>query len=551
MPRNRKVWFAGIGLFAGVAVLSGFLALRMLSRRVEPYVRQQAIEYLTHRFDSDVQLSGLKVRFPKSSPLSLLISRGRGGHVRIEGGGLSLWYRGRHDRPPLFAIQKFSFDLDLGTLFDQTRTVSLVSLDGMKINVPPKGDHTNTDNPGAAVSANQSQKANAPAVLIRHVLIKNAELVIWPQDPEKNPLRFDIHRLQLDAQATGAPMKYQAALTNAKPPGEIVSSGSFGPWVGGEPGDTPLKGRYTFANADLGVLAGIAGILKSSGSFEGALHAIHARGQAVVPDFRLKMAGNPVPLSTHFEVLVDGTNGNTTLKPVQAVLGTTQFTTSGAVIKHEGDRRRSIDLDVSMPSGNLRDLLRLATKGPPFMDGKILLETKIEIPPLTSKIREKLILDGRFELLDGKFLRSTIQKQIDQLSRRGQGEPNNELIDQVVSYMGGEFRLENEVMTFRSLVFGVPGAHVQLAGNYALNTDAVDFHGNLRLQAKVSQTVTGWKRWALKPIDPLFSKRGAGTFLPIKVDGTSQHPQFGLDRKAKESGKNFRPALVQNRFRKP
>lgn len=539
MRRNKKVWLAGIGLFAGVAVLAGFLALRMLSRRVEPYIRQQAIEYLTHRFDSDVELSSLKVRWPKSSPLRLLMSRGRGGQVRIEGEGLSLWHRGRRDRPPLFAIRKFGFDLDLGTLFDQTRTVSLVSLEGMKINVPPKGDHTNAANPGAAVSTDQNQNAGAPAVLIQHVLIQNAELVIWPKDPEKNPLRFDIHRLELDAQAKGAPMKYNAALTNAMPPGEIVSSGSFGPWAADEPGDTRLKGQYTFANADLGVFAGIAGILKSTGSFEGALNAIHARGQAVVPDFRLKMAGNAVPLSTHFEVLVDGTNGNTALKPVQAVLGTTQFTTSGAVIKHEGDRRRSIDLDVSMPSGNLRDLLRLATKGQPFMDGKILLETKIEIPPLTSKIREKLMLDGRFELLEGKFLRSTIQKQIDQLSRRGQGAPNNEQIDEVVSYMGGEFRLENEVVAFRSLVFGVPGAHVQMAGNYALNTDAVDFHGNLRLQAKVSQTVSGWKRWALKPIDPLFSKRGAGTFLPIKVDGTSQHPQFGLDRKAKNSEKKL------------
>ena len=538
MPGKKKVWLAGIGVFLCLAVLAGFIAVRMLSQRFEPYIRQRAIEYLRHRFDSDVELSSLRVRLPKSSPLRLLMSRGRGGHVRIEGKGLSLWHRDRHDRPPLFAIQKFVFDVDLGTLFDQTSTVYLVALEGMKINVPPKGDHTNSDSSGTVASANQKQDGDAPAVFFQHVLINDAELVIWPKIPEKTPLRFEIHRLQLDAQAVGAPMKYRATLTNAIPPGEIVSSGRFGPWVGDEPGDTPLKGQYTFENADLGVFAGIAGILKSSGSFEGALNAIHARGQAVVPDFRLKMAGNPVPLSTHFEVLVDGTNGNTTLKPVQAALGTTQFTTSGVVIKHEGDRRRSTNLDVSMPSGNLRDLLRLATKGQPFMDGKILLETKIAIPPLASKIREKLILDGRFELLEGKFLRSTIQDQIDQLSRRGQGAPDNEQIDEVVSYMGGEFRLENEVMTFRSLVFGVPGAHVQLAGNYALNSDKVDFHGSLRLRARVSQTLRGWKRWALKPVDPFFSKRGAGTFLPIKVDGTSRHPQFGLDRKDKTPEKN-------------
>ena len=102
-------------------------------------------------------------------------------------------------------------------------------------------------------------------------------------------------------------------------------------------------------------------------------------------------------------------------------------------------------------------------------------------------------------------------------------------MDEVVSYMTGEFRLQNEALTFRSLAFGVPGAHVQLAGGYNLANDALDLHGNLRLQSKVSGTVSGWKRWALKPVDPFFSKRGAGTFLNIKVDGTSQHPKFGLD----------------------
>jgi hypothetical protein len=96
--------------------------------------------------------------------------------------------------------------------------------------------------------------------------------------------------------------------------------------------------------------------------------------------------------------------------------------------------------------------------------------------------------------------------------------------------MTGEFRLQNEAMTFRSLAFGVPGAHVQLAGGYSLANDSLDLRGSLRLQSKVSGTVGGWKRWALKPVDPFFSKRGAGTFLNVKVEGTSRQPKFGLDR---------------------
>jgi len=47
------------------------------------------------------------------------------------------------------------------------------------------------------------------------------------------------------------------------------------------------------------------------------------------------------------------------------------------------------------------------------------------------------------------------------------------------------------------------------------------------LQAKVSQTMTGWKHWLLKPVDPFFAKNGAGTFLKIKVVGSSKAPKFG------------------------
>ena len=101
--------------------------------------------------------------------------------------------------------------------------------------------------------------------------------------------------------------------------------------------------------------------------------------------------------------------------------------------------------------------------------------------------------------------------------------------------MEGVFRLEDEVMMFRSLFFAVPGAAVDLAGNYDLGADQVDFHGALRLQAKMSQTMTGWKRWVLKPIDPLFAKNGAGTFLRIKVEGNSKNPKFGLDRGGKKT----------------
>ena len=171
------------------------------------------------------------------------------------------------------------------------------------------------------------------------------------------------------------------------------------------------------------------------------------------------------------------------------------------------------------------------------MEGQIFLKTKIDIPPLTGKVREKLELDGQFRILEAKFLRSTIQDKLDSLSRRGQGQPESQEIDQVVSMMHGAFKLTNEVITFSWLSFQVPGANVNLAGDYDLDRDVLDFHGALRLRATVSQTMTGWKRWALKPADPFFAKQGAGTFLRIKVEGSSKEPKFGLDRGPNEAEK--------------
>ena len=335
-------------------------------------------------------------------------------------------------------------------------------------------------------------------------------------------------------------MKYDAALTNAKPPGEILSKGTFGPWAAEEPGDTPVSGEYDFRDADLSVFKGIAGTLASTGDFDGSLSSLSVHGRARVPNFNLTISGNKVPLSTRFEVLVDGTNGDTILKPVTGTIGTTPFTTNGGVIKHDSDPRRTTTLDVTIPSGNLQDLLTLAMKGRPFMAGTIFLQTKIEIPPLTTKVRSKLLLDGRFDLSKAVFLQSKIQDRIDSLSRRAQGQPNSKEIDEVISGMAGSFKLEDEVMTFRALSFAVPGAGVDLAGNYNLKTDALDFHGALKLEAKISETMSGWKRWALKPVDPFFSKKGAGTLLHIKIEGSAKEPKFGLDlgRKASASAKS-------------
>jgi hypothetical protein len=504
----------------------------------EPQIKEQAMQYLRDRFDSDVEMGEFHIAIPALSPMRALWTKGRGTLAQVEGRHLVLRHNGRTDIPPLFKLQRMRFEVDLGALLDNPRTISRVNLSGMEITIPPKGERPDFDKDKSAKApkaVEEPRKDDEPkrSVVVDEVLVSDAKLVILPKEKGKVPLRFAIHDVRLESAGADSTMRYEAALTNPKPPGEIHSSGTFGPWAKGEPGDTPLKGSYIFNNADLGVFTGIAGILDSTGSFEGTLDSIIARGTARVPDFRLKRAQNPIALSTRFEVEVDGTNGNTILKPVHATLGSTPITTAGLVVKHTGDERRTIDLDAQIKDGQLKDVLRLAMKGEPMMEGVIALKTKIVIPPLSGKVKEKLMLDGEFQIPQGKFLKSTIQDKIDELSRKAQGQPKNEEIDEVFSQMSGKFQMEDQAISFDSLSFLVPGAAVMLAGNYDMDEDQLDFHGALRMDAKISQTMSGWKRIVLKPLDPFFSKDGSGTLLHIKIEGSSKAPKFGLEKGSK------------------
>ena len=100
----------------------------------------------------------------------------------------------------------------------------------------------------------------------------------------------------------------------------------------------------------------------------------------------------------------------------------------------------------------------------------------------------------------------------------------------VVSDFQGRFKLANGRLDLPDLTFAVPGGKVQLAGAYALEAETLDFKGRLLLDAKISQTVTGFKSVLLKAVDPLFKQKdGSGSAIPIKIGGSRNAPEFGLD----------------------
>jgi AsmA-like C-terminal region len=325
------------------------------------------------------------------------------------------------------------------------------------------------------------------------------------------------------------PALFNAQLTNAVPPGEIITKGSFGPWSPDDPGQTPLAAEYTFDHADLGVFKGISGILSSQGKFGGVLEKIEVEGKTSTPDFTVSVGGHPVALDTVFSATVDGTNGDTLLHPVTARFLNTVITANGGVVKNVEKGGRVIALEVVVDKGRMEDLLLLAVKADkPVMTGAIRFHTRFELPPGAGDIADRLNLNGRFDVAKAEFTNPEVAGKIQTLSRKGQGRPEDEEAGSSVSELKGHFVLDNGTITFRGLTFIVTGAEVALKGKYGMDKGDLDFHGKLRMQAKLSQTMTGVKSFLLKAFDPFFRKNGQ-TELPIKITGSREHPSFGLD----------------------
>ena len=95
--------------------------------------------------------------------------------------------------------------------------------------------------------------------------------------------------------------------------------------------------------------------------------------------------------------------------------------------------------------------------------------------------------------------------------------------------MEGEFQLAAGLLHLPRVDFSVPGASIHLAGSYGIEGGTLDFDGKARLQAPVSRLVGGWGAKLLKPLDPLLKRDGAGTQLPVHIQGTREDPKFGVD----------------------
>jgi hypothetical protein len=483
--------------------------------RAQPILRTRVIETLSARFKSRVELGELHV----------WIANG----LHAEGKGLEI-YGATDPNPsetgvqPLLSIQEFSFQTSLRNLFREPMKLDTVFVSGLTMNIPPKKDRKEM--------RSLHRHGQKMSIAVAHFVFADTKLLINTDKPGKQPLEFDIGNLRMTDIGPGQPLRFDATLVNPKPVGDIHSTGRFGPLNELSPRDSAVEGDYTFSNANLGTIRGIAGILTSTGHYGGTLGRIEVAGETDTPDFRLAVSGHPVPLHTDFHAIVDGTDGDTYLDPVQARFLQTSFTASGKIVRVKEPHGHEIDLEVTMGRGAIEDLLKLGVRtDPPIMTGPIRLKTKLNISPGKRDIADRLRLAGTFHVPAGHFTNEKVQTRIDSLSLRGLGKPK--LIGKedvnAATDLQGRFLLRNGRLDFSFLHFQIPGTHADMTGKYSLDGATFDLHGLLKTDAKLSQMTTGWKSILLKVVDPFFHKHGAGAEIPFKITGTRSEPHFGLD----------------------
>jgi hypothetical protein len=511
--RKRFIWRLTFGISL-VALLIGGIAAFVISR-AEPILRARVIETLSARFEGKVTMDEFHVSLFQG--------------VQVQGKGLKIY--GETDPNPhqpgvqsLIAIAEFRFQTGVLQLLRSPTKVDTVYLKGLQINLPSKEQREQS------VSKRKKEKIK---IEVAQFICEDAQLIVNTTNPDKSPLQFDIRSLKMKNVGLNQPLQFDANLTNPRPVGTIVSQGMFGPWNADSPRDTPVRGGYNFSKADLGTIKGIRGILSSTGQYEGTLDRIVVDGTTDTPDFRLATTGQPVPLHTTFHAIVDGTSGDTYLQPVNATVLHSVIVAEGSVVRTKNIKGHHIQLNVTINKGRMEDLLRIGVKtNPPIMTGMVNLKTKLDLAPGEEDVADRLKLAGNFRVWQAHFSNQKVQKKVDELSLRSQGKPKlakDDIPDNIPSDLSGTFSLKNGVLSFSQLHFQAPGTLVSLTGKYSLDGKQFDFHGKARLDAKLSQLVTGWKSILLKPVDPFFHKHGAGTEVAIKITGTKSEPHFGVD----------------------
>jgi len=423
--------------------------------------------------------------------------------------------------PPLITVKRITIRGTFSGIF--ARHVEQILVEGMHIFIPPLGSEPFKIPPRSAV-------------VIDDLVADGTVLEVASRDAGTSPLQFSFRGFNISDVGAKVPAVFKATLSSPLPPGEITTTGKFGPWNADEVGKTVVSGDYRFEHADLGVFPGISGMLGSSGKYSGALEHIDVEGSTDVPLFAVTRSSHHAQLRSQFHAVVNAENGDVFLQNVNANFHQTTISSQGSVAGEAGKPGKTAALTLASKDGRIQDLLLLWTKSRQApMSGVVSFQAKVSVPPGETAFLKKVELQGDFGIDAGSFTKSDTQQGVNSLSQGALGDKNHKAENDpsapqnVLSDLKGHVLVRNGIATFSDLSFGVPGALAQMQGTYNLISAKIDLHGTLKTQAEVSKTTHGIKSLMLKVLDPFFKNKPDGYLAPVKITGTYDHPAFGLD----------------------
>jgi AsmA-like C-terminal region len=498
--RHGKLLVAAIVVLILVATAGALLAIKW------PFTPAKVTGELASATSGRVKIHGFRAKyFPPGCVMD----------------GVELRQSGDSSAPPLLTARRLTIRSNYRGLLH--KRVEFMHLEDVRVDMGQRARHSGGDSSGSSTTDSAS---------IAEITVDRA-VIEFPR--KKGPLQFNVYRLALGSFVRGKPTSFHATLNNPLPPGRVGVDGQFGPWNSSDIAATPLSGSYTFTDANLSSLGGIAGTLSSKGSFAGPARALRVQGSTDTPNFEVKSAGHLVRLRTEFQAVVNCSNGDVKLPGIHGQFGKATFTVAGDVVGKDNPRSKVASLQVNDSGGRVEDwLLLLASDQTPPMTGPISFQARVTIPGGPRPFLRRVRLQGDFELTAVEFTKEKSRRGAAELSLRAQGQKVSdakETLPRIPGRLTGHVELLDGVANFSTLTFALPGAVANVRGTFDFSQQKIDLHGQLRVDTKFSKTSGGPKAVLTRATEALFAKsKGDGEVLPVKMTGTYDYPSYGLDK---------------------
>ncbi len=495
--RPRTFGVAGGVLLACLVAIAAFAALHWPFRRgrMQPVLEKVLASHIEMR-------SYRMVFFP---------------HPGFVAQGLTLHRFAASNIPPVGTARRLIVEGRYSDLLLLRNRVQRFDVDQLHVTIPPPGSEANKQDfpPGSAKDFAGGQTT------IANFHLQDATLDLVSRSGKL--FRYPIRDLRLGNVRRGHTVTFSVVMSNAVPRGEIRASGTFGPLLPNQLGQTAAAGHFTFTNGDFTGIGTLHGTLAGEGQFKGQLSQIVVNGHSEISGFRVG-EGNPTDITSQYSTVVDATKGDVA---IQNLLVRTDETTLNARGDVAGSPKVT-NLDLDVVTGRVQDLMRPFVHGELPVSGPIHLRSHATLLPPPGDFLSRLHMTGTFLIPAGRFTNINTEKSMTDLSVRAEdgrtpeknaGSPPQQ--DETPSRLDATVAVQSGFADFRKVTCQVPGVFLDLHGRYDLRDTRAALQGDLRMQKDLSHVTTGWKAVLLKPLAPFFRKKdgGGGTDLPVILTG--------------------------------